>query len=170
MSKKDECFVHFVFFCDQSKPGDQLELMGSWLGWDQCKALKMDGSQYPMWSCLAQVPRGNHEFKLLLVRATSEVEWENRNNRHLKVDVRCSVKGIFGNANDCSNAETLIGNSNDCSDETVARKTKKCVRCGDVVTPYYVCPICWGPVLSSMKPNTTPKSEDDGRRSAMTLK
>jgi hypothetical protein len=134
MQDDDGCFVHFVFFCDRSKPGDRVELMGSWLGWDRYKALKMDGSQYPMWSCLAQVPFGNQEFKLLLVRDNAELEWENRSNRHLNMEARCSVKGIFGNSSDCNTEfEALTG-------------IKKCVRCGDVETPYCNCPKCWGPV------------------------
>lgn len=88
--------VRFEFLCSQTRVGEYVAVVGSWTNWTVCDGVTLDGLAYPFWRCTYQLPVGTHEFKLVLVRQDASIEWEQRDNRVIKIDSPCKVAGVFG--------------------------------------------------------------------------
>ncbi len=126
--------VKFMFRCDDAQFGDRLLVMGDWLNWQEHGGIELTCTNFPEWVAEAPVPRGVHEFKLLLIKADSERKWEPIDfNRRVEVAHSCTVGGTFG---------TVTQNSG--QGETGDQKS--CERCGIVASSHSNCPKCWGPV------------------------
>jgi hypothetical protein len=79
--------VNFAFGCNVDF-GDSVAIIGEHpqLGsWDVHSALRLAWSPQDVWRGCAQLPVGLHEFKVVVIRADKELEWEAGTNRRLEV-------------------------------------------------------------------------------------
>jgi len=93
--------VIFSINCPYTSWGDHVAVVGSCeeLGsWNPWKGLELTTSaeMFPTWHGRVQVPEGNHEFKLVVVRRCG-VEWETNPNRPCVANVPMEVLAEFHN-------------------------------------------------------------------------
>ena len=93
--------VIFSINCPYTLWGDHVavcgscEELGSWNPWKGLE-LRTSAEMFPKWHGRVQVPRGHHEFKLVIVRPCS-VEWEGNPNRPCVANVPMEVLAEFHN-------------------------------------------------------------------------
>uniref|UniRef100_A0A383WF17 CBM20 domain-containing protein n=1 Tax=Tetradesmus obliquus TaxID=3088 RepID=A0A383WF17_TETOB len=90
--------------------GQKLRLVGSpeCLGaWDAEQGPDMKWHEGHKWTAYAELAKGSHEFKFVVVHRSGEMEWEPGNNRTLEVPATAAEMQVAGQWGETGDTETL---------------------------------------------------------------